>query len=127
MAGSRVGRLPVQATQCAPLLNTIEIKIIIAFANPPVLTQQRAPCARGTSLRGRSPLPLPLTRGPSPSPLSPRIRGELKLGKDRYKGEEDTDFRIEKDVPTANRFVPLEHKGDDVKIVDYEQAIDPFC
>lgn len=38
MAGSRVGRLPVQATQCAPLLNTIEIKIIIAFANPGGLT-----------------------------------------------------------------------------------------
>lgn len=34
MAGSRVGRPPVQAAQCAPLLNTIEIKIIIAFAYP---------------------------------------------------------------------------------------------
>ena len=66
MAGSRVGRLPVQATQCAPLLNTIEIKIIIAFANPPVPTQQRAQCARGTSLRGRSPLPLPLGGASAP-------------------------------------------------------------
>lgn len=41
MAGSRVGRLPVQATQCAPLLNTIEIKIIIAFALSPCLDSAR--------------------------------------------------------------------------------------
>lgn len=87
MAGSRVGRLPVQATQCAPLLNTIEIKIIIAFALSPCLDS--LPLRADSSLPGRSPLPV---QGPPIAEDSPRIKNRERSF--ASKGEEYIDFRV---------------------------------
>lgn len=87
MAGSRVGRLPVQATQCAPLLNTIEIKIIIAFALSPCLDSARCALILLCPV-----VPLFQSGPPIEAEDSPRIKNrERSFGsKGKY-----IDFRVE--------------------------------